>query len=172
MSSCANPGARHALAQVTCRGRRVATPPSRTVSMPNVDSEAGLSRLMELVSPLVGLIRQVGPVQRGAEQPRPPFIYHTTLAHFDYRVAPASERESAGTGATEGEAMGAAVGEALERYCAAHVDPHAIRQLPWSGVAAHGIAPPDCVLYSERQYAQRDFPYHRWESTEEVTWVS
>jgi ribosomal protein S12 methylthiotransferase accessory factor len=139
--------------------------------MPNVESGAGLARLMELVGPRVGLIRQVGPVQRGADHPRPPFIYHATLAHFDHRTAPASERESAGTGSTEAEAMGAAIGEALERYCAAHIDPQVTRQRSWSDMAVHAIAPPDCVLYSERQYARRDFPYHRWEPTAEVTWV-
>ena len=33
------------------------------------------------------------------------------------------------------------------------------------------MSPTECVLYSERQYASADWPYHRWNPEEEVTWL-
>jgi ribosomal protein S12 methylthiotransferase accessory factor len=138
--------------------------------MARPDATANLDRLMELVSPKVGVIRNVSRIQRGADQPNPPVIYQATVAHFDHRMAPARERQSAGKGVTDREAMAGAIGEALERYCAAHFNAQATRQLAWDAVKANAVSPPECVLYSERQYAQRGFPYHRWDPAETVTW--
>ena len=77
----------------------------------------------DLVSPRVGLIKQLRPQHRAVEEPEPPHLWTARLSNFDFRVAEASERMAAGKGWTEAEAKAAAVGEAVERYCANHVDP-------------------------------------------------
>lgn len=129
------------------------------------------ARLLELVSPKVGIIHTLSRITRGAEEPVPPFIYQATLSHFDYRNPNSSERVSAGKGISETEAVRSAIGEAVERYCASHVDNFATRMAAWADVESHAIAPPECVLYSQTQYARRDFLYHRWDPKDEVTWV-
>jgi ribosomal protein S12 methylthiotransferase accessory factor len=139
--------------------------------MTNADPASNLARLMELVSPRVGLIRSVGRVQRGADQPSPPIVCHATLSHYDHRNVPPRDRQAGGKGRTEAEAMAGAIGEAIERYCAAQPDARRLRRLAWRDVT-NGIAPPDCVLYSAAQYAQPDFGWHRHDPADEVTWVA
>src|ERR1044071_10423417 len=91
--------------------------------MTKANLDADTQRLLELVSPKVGLIRSLSHVARGADEPAPPIIYQATLAHFDYRKGQLSERINAGKGLTDGEAIRGAIGEAIEHYCASHVNP-------------------------------------------------
>src|SRR5437660_1149528 len=85
------------------------------------DVEPDVRRLLELVSPKVGVIRSLTKVARGVEEPNPPVMYQAVLSHFDYRMAPQVERSAAGKGRTDSEAIRAALGEAVEHYCASHV---------------------------------------------------
>src|SRR5881398_2335649 len=85
-------------------------------------AKAQLDRLMDLVSPRVGLIRSLVRVHRGAGEPTPPIVYQAMLLNFDLKAATTMERATAGKGVAEAEAMVAALGEAVERYCAAHPD--------------------------------------------------
>ena len=126
----------------------------------------------DLVSPRTGIIRSVSRVQRGAEEPSPPFIYQSDVSHFDFRAAKPQERASAGKGMTEEEAIRGAIGEAIERYCASHVDHSALITSPWQSISDHAVAPPEFVLYSASQYEAAKLPYHRWDPKDEVTWVS
>ncbi len=41
----------------------------------------------------------------------------------------------------------------------------------WEQLQSPAVSPPECVLYSDRQYASADWPYHRWNPEEEVTWL-
>jgi ribosomal protein S12 methylthiotransferase accessory factor len=127
--------------------------------------------LLELVSPKVGVIRSLSPVARGAEEPDPPAIYQAMLAHFDFRRAKSWERVAVGKALNERDAMLGAIGEAIEHYCASHFDVYATRRSPWTEVLPDALAPTECVLYSERQYARRDFPYRRWDPRDEVRWL-
>jgi ribosomal protein S12 methylthiotransferase accessory factor len=130
-----------------------------------------LQRLLDLVSPKVGVLRSLSKIVRGVEEPTPPIIYQATLSHFDYRTAPAEERAAAGKGLTEDQAMRAAIGEAIEHYCAAHINNEISRLASWAELGDRGISPPECVLYSETQYARKGFPYHRWNPEDKVTWT-
>jgi ribosomal protein S12 methylthiotransferase accessory factor len=128
-------------------------------------------RLRELVSPKVGLIREVVPQGRGADEPMPPYLYTATLSNFDFRVASKTDRIAAGKGMTREDAMASAIGEATERYCAYHWDPQRTYLAKWPGLPTRGISPQSCVLYSERQYASFDWPYARWTPDQEVAWI-
>jgi ribosomal protein S12 methylthiotransferase accessory factor len=128
--------------------------------------------LSELVSPKVGLIRDIAPQGRGADEPLPPYLYTATLSNFDFRVANKTERIAAGKGVTREEAIASAIGEATERYCAYHWDPQRTQIASWTNLKARGISPQSCVLYSERQYATFDWPYARWTPEQEVAWIT
>lgn len=129
-----------------------------------------LQRLLDLVSPRVGVIRSFSKVIRGVEEPTLPIMYQATLSNFDYRVAPPEERVAAGKGLTDEQAMRAAMGEAIEHYCAAQVDEQATRVAKWSDLDGGGISPPEFVLYSDAQYGRDGFSHHRWQADDEVTW--
>jgi len=129
-------------------------------------------RLAELVSPKVGLIREIAPQGRGADEPMPPYLYTATLSNFDFRVASKTDRMAAGKGITREDAIASAIGEATERYCAYHWDPQRTYLTKWRDLECRGINPQSCVLYSERQYATLDWPYARWTAEEDVAWIN
>jgi ribosomal protein S12 methylthiotransferase accessory factor len=129
-----------------------------------------IERLRELVSDKVGLIRNLAPQPRSALEPRPPHLYVAQLAHFDFRAAEAGERVGAGKGRTEEEAMSAAIGEAVERYCAFQFDPARCFVADWAAVRDAALSPAECVLYSEAQYAA-GIARPRWRESDPVTWV-
>jgi ribosomal protein S12 methylthiotransferase accessory factor len=135
------------------------------------NQEADVARLLELVSPKVGIIRNLSKFVRGVEEPCPPFIYQAILSHFDYRLAPHMERAAAGKGRTESDAIRGAIGEAIEHYCAAHFNPQTSFVASWEQLNGKALSPTDCVLYSESQYARRNFPYHRWSEQDQITWM-
>lgn len=139
-------------------------------------NEAALREIVgswaDLVSPRTGIIRTVSRVQRGAEEPSPPFIYQSDVSHFDFRMTRAQDRASAGKGVTEEAAIRGAIGEAIERYCASHVDPSATIISPWLPISDRAVAPTEFVLYSTNQYEERRIQYHRWDPKDEVTWVA
>ncbi|HXU35899.1 MAG TPA: YcaO-like family protein [Blastocatellia bacterium] len=132
--------------------------------------EADVQRLLDLVSPKVGVIRSLTKVVRGLEEPNPPIMYQATLSHFDYRMAPQVERSAAGKGSTDSEAIRAALGEAVEHYCASQVNKEITRLVSLEGLPK-AVAPPECVLYSDAQYARNEFPYHRWQPQDVLTWT-
>jgi len=126
----------------------------------------------DLVSAKVGLVTELSPQVRGAEEPVPPYLYTATLSHFDFRTVERQERLNAGKGRTEREAKLAALGEAVERYSAYHWDRGRTFLAKWADVRDAAIAPIECVLYADDQYARPDFPYRKWQADQEVTWIS
>jgi ribosomal protein S12 methylthiotransferase accessory factor len=128
-------------------------------------------RLGELVSPKVGLIREIAAQGRSADEPLPPYLYTATLSNFDFRVASKVDRIAAGKGITREEAIASAIGEATERYCAYHWDPQRTHLAKWPELSSRSINPQNCVLYSERQYKTLDWPYARWTPENELAWI-
>ena len=53
-----------------------------------------------------------------------------------------------------------------------HWDPRKTFLARWDQMQMPAVSPADCVLYSDRQYAITDWPYHRWAPGEEVTWLA
>jgi ribosomal protein S12 methylthiotransferase accessory factor len=130
-----------------------------------------VERLLDLVSSRVGVIRALNRVTRGVDEPSPPILYHALLSHYDFKKGKPLERASAGKGVTEEEAIGGAIGEAIERYCGHHPDLAAIRKARWGELNCEAVSPPECVLYSEMQYAREDFAYPRWTEQTETSWL-
>ena len=129
-------------------------------------------RLSELISPKVGLIREIAPQGRGADEPMPPYLYTATLSNFDFRVASKVERMAAGKGRTREEAIASAIGEATERYCAYHWDPLRTFVAKSGDIQSRCITPRECVLYSDRQYATFEWPHPRWTPEQDVAWIN
>lgn len=126
---------------------------------------------MELVSPRFGLIKHLARAVRRANEPTPPVIYYGEISHFDFRTPQTTERAVAGKGATEDEAIQGAIGEAVERYCGAHANARLFKRARWEEVKDRAISPNECVLYSERQYRTKDFPYLPWNPETEIDWI-
>ena len=128
-------------------------------------------RWMAFVSPKVGVIREIAPQGRGAEEPVPPYLYTATLSHFDFRTADKSERIAAGKGRTEPEAIASAIAEAIERYCAYQWDPARTFLAARDTLEVPSISPAECVLFAERQYMLPGWRTVRWREADAVTWM-
>ena len=125
--------------------------------------------LLELVSPRVGVIRELQRISKGRREPELPIVYRSVLAHFDYRNADQGDRLAAGKGTTAAQAIASAIGEALERYCAAHVNRQELVMARVSDLPGPAIEPADLVLYAEDQYAY--LPYARPDPDQAITWA-
>jgi ribosomal protein S12 methylthiotransferase accessory factor len=125
----------------------------------------------DIVNPRVGLVRSTQRLGRGSLEPTPPYIAQATLAHFDYRKASHAVRTGTGRGATEEEAMLTAIGEAMERYCAAQPPRSTFVRSSYEAVRTNAIPPADFGLYSQRQYEQREVVFPRWDPSLEISWV-
>ena len=128
-------------------------------------------KLAALISPKVGLIRQLDRPWRGVGEPNPPIVYHALLSHFDFREGKINERGAAGKGRTDIEAMTGAIGEAVERYCAYHVDTTLLTRARAQELAESVITPAECVLYSESQYSTPNFAWARWSPGQALAWI-
>jgi ribosomal protein S12 methylthiotransferase accessory factor len=126
----------------------------------------------DLVSPRVGVIRSVRPQPRGFDEPQPPYLYTAELSNFDFRTVERQERMGAGKGWTEDGARAAAIGEAVERYCAYHWDPQRTFVATLADVGMRAITPADCVLYAAEQYARPGWPYPAWREEQPITWIA
>jgi ribosomal protein S12 methylthiotransferase accessory factor len=118
-----------------------------------------IERLLELVSPRTGIVRNLERVVRGADEPMPPVLYAATISNYDFKRVPAIERGAAGKGLTASAAIGGAIGEAVERYCASHVDGLKMQRTSLRDAPTGALLPQDLGLYSKRQYARAGFPF-------------
>jgi ribosomal protein S12 methylthiotransferase accessory factor len=140
--------------------------------MPAEGLEQQIARLRELVSPRVGIIRDLVRTPRGDDEPVPPILYQATLSHFDFRSAFANQRGAAGKGLTELEAIGGAIGESIEHYCASHPPAEPAHRSKQSEVGPDAVRPAECVLYSRAQYAGPGFPYRPLSDDTEIDWLA
>jgi ribosomal protein S12 methylthiotransferase accessory factor len=145
---------------------------TRGDSRQTAGAETGnLEELRKLVSPRVGIIRSLDKVVRGMEQPNPPVLYQAALAHFDFIRSGPMERGASGKGETDAEAMASAIGEAVEHYCAYHMDPGQLRMARLRDLSETAISPFEFVLYSDAQYQREGFPCQK-PGDNELSWVS
>jgi ribosomal protein S12 methylthiotransferase accessory factor len=128
-------------------------------------------RLLDLVSPKVGVVRRLERVSRGVDEPSPPIIYRALLSNFDFKNVSIEERATAGKGVSDEDAIAGALGEAVERYCAYHPLFTSIVRAPLSDLKAAAITPSECVLYSEKQYSRPNFMYPAWTESRAIGWV-
>ncbi len=139
--------------------------------VPGLLAEPVVSRLHDLVSPKVGLIRSLAKQPRGPLEPVPPYLSIAMLAHFDFHNAPTAERLGAGKGRTAEDADAAAIGEAVERYCALQWDAARTFVAPLAELDGAVIRPDELVLYSAEQYGRAGFDFAPWTPDVPTTWI-
>jgi ribosomal protein S12 methylthiotransferase accessory factor len=132
---------------------------------------AQLSSLLDLISPRTGIIKSLNLRPRTADQPELPFVYDAELSHFDFRKRNATERGACGKGVREEDAMLGAIGEAIERYCAAHAAVGSAMRAPLAKCPGPAVSPREFVLYSETQYQRSDLGFVPWTPDSELLWI-
>ncbi len=127
-----------------------------------------------LVDPRSGLVRRLIRYTHPPELPAALVSFAADVADTR-RFAPwQADRVALGAAFShEEQARRSAIGEAVERYCGNAV-PSELRRASYNQLARSGVPaldPADLVLYSERQYQQRGFPFVRFSRDLPVRWV-
>ena len=65
-----------------------------------------------------------------------------------------------------------AVGESIERYCPAHFKYEDFVLAAYNDLDCEAVHPSDFALFSEKQYAEPDFPFSRLTASTPLRWVS
>lgn len=140
-------------------------------SMPN----PALRRLADIVEYLVdsrvGIIGSVREVRKEAGGPDF-FHYVAKSANTALLTGRKNFRVAGGAAATRDDAVGKAIGEAIERYCSAW---YVLDELPLTSYREASfkcVAPEKFALYSEEQYDKPGFPLARFTHDTTVRWTS
>ena len=157
---------RHRVLRVpTCPACGPAATPAREPEPPS-------DGLLELVSSRVGIVKRLEPLERDEREPEPPVIVIAELADFDL-AGDTRSRPTVGVGKGESveEATPGAIGEAVERYCACHIDHRALVRASAAELGEQAITPEDLILYSEEQYARGDTAYRPFDPQRPIHWM-
>jgi|LGVF01.1.fsa_nt_gb ribosomal protein S12 methylthiotransferase accessory factor len=133
-----------------------------------------LRRLLDISSYLiddrVGIVREV--VETPREAGAPDFFHFYGLAS---NTAAISRQDNfihtGGASIVREKAFAKAVGEAVERYCSAIFDHREFPLEPAESASFRCVNPAEFSLYSEEQYARRDFPWVPFTITTRIRWV-
>jgi ribosomal protein S12 methylthiotransferase accessory factor len=105
--------------------------------------------------PLTGIVQNCSEVVLEPDDPRV-FAFFAEATHttrFGTGEAPCN-RFGCAVGLTREWAVGATVGETVERYCGALYDTTALRRASYNELDEEAVAPEEFALFSERQYAE------------------
>jgi oxazoline/thiazoline synthase len=123
-----------------------------------VSPEATYERYRHLVSPITGVVTSLVPAAGLGDSPL--FVYvagHNFALKNDslYFLRDGLRTNSAGKGMTAAQARTSALCEAIERYSGVHRGDERRIRARCVDLGEQAIHPNDCMLYSERQYAER-----------------
>jgi ribosomal protein S12 methylthiotransferase accessory factor len=125
-----------------------------------------------LFSRKTGILKTVSLLLRGPSEPR----LHVAITEITdaFRYSPFSGGiSSTGVGLTFGYALNSAIGEAVEGYCSTFI-PDGLPFKTWKELNRTGceaLKPADCPLYSDAQYSQKNFPFHKFREDTPIRWV-
>lgn len=139
-----------------------------------VRTSSSLRRLLDIVDYLVddrvGVIRHVGEIPREAGAPDF-FHFHAQACDTSAFCHQKNFSNTGGASTNRGRAMAKAIGEAIERYCAAIFDKADFPLTSFTSAQFHCIPPHEFALYSSSQYSRSGFPYLLFEETTPVRWT-
>lgn len=137
---------------------------------PPVSLQEALERAQRLVSHRAGIIADVEFVELAPEEPQ---IYWARSHPADVSAFGNQKALNIGTGASAdpNRAIMKAVGESIERYCSAQYDENNFRFATYEELEVEAIHPQNFALFSEKQYAQVDFPFSPMTQRTPLGWV-
>jgi ribosomal protein S12 methylthiotransferase accessory factor len=134
------------------------------------DTQETLNRMGVLVDPLCGVVRSVMPNLAEQGDAR---IY--TFGAIGCQASPLSIEpqlvHAGGAATNEDQALVATIGEAVERYCSAYCDPDDLVYGSYQDFRDDAVHPAQFGLYSDRQYADPEFPFRRFTEQTRLSWT-
>jgi len=139
-----------------------------------IHTQSSLKRLIDiadyLVDDRVGIIKFLGEFPR--ESGAPDFYhYHAQACDTSAFVEQKNFGNAGGASIDREKGMAKAIGEAIERYCAAIFDPEECPLVSADSAPFRCIPPEDFALYSPQQYARTGFPYLPFTKFTKIRWT-
>ncbi|HEY0639726.1 MAG TPA: YcaO-like family protein [Pseudonocardiaceae bacterium] len=123
----------------------------------------------DLVDRRTGIVRELAELR--VDDDDPPFVHVLSTActteAFGYLP---NFGNNGGAGATPYTALAKAIGEAVERYCAAMYDPGDLPLVPYERLGEPATPPWSFALYLPEQYAVPGFPWEPFTARSPVAW--
>lgn len=123
-----------------------------------------------LVDERVGIVHCAGELPREAGAPDY-FHFYAKACNTQAFSSQNNFRDSGGASVDRGLAMAKAIGEAVERYCAAIYNPDALPLSSYNSALFRCVPPEDFALFNANQYADAGFPYSRFDRDTRVRWA-
>lgn len=124
-----------------------------------------------LVDERVGIIRNVIEIERDAGAPNL-FCFYARACNTKAFTDQANFANAAGASVDRHLAVAKAIGEAVERYCAAIYDQQDLPFYFFDRAPFDCVSPDKFALYSQKQYLQQDFPYRPFTKETKVRWTA
>ena len=138
------------------------------------DNYGSLQRLYDIVEFLVdervGILRYAGEMPREAGAPDF-FHFYAKACNTKAFTTQTNFSDSGGASANRGRAMAKAIGEAVERYCAAIYERKHLPLTSYHSAPFRCVPPDDFSLYSKTQYAEPHFPYQPFAHDSLIRWT-
>jgi oxazoline/thiazoline synthase len=122
-------------------------------------ADAVYDRYAHLVSPVTGIVSAVGASPWNSSSPLRSYAagHNSALANDSLQTAADNLRmHSAGKGRTDSQARTSALCEALERASGVYTGDEVMVRGTLAGLGDEAVDPRSCMLFSERQYRERD----------------
>src|SRR5438067_6011608 len=123
-----------------------------------------------LIDDRTGIVRNVTQVPREAGHPDF-FYFYAKACNAGAFTRQKNFADAGGASADRANAMAKAIGEAVERYCSAIYDREEFPFYSFESAPFQCIQPFGFALYSDKQYASRNFPFVPFEDSTPVRWA-
>lgn len=132
--------------------------------------EEVLSKGQRMVSEEVGIIKDIRRVRTSPLDPQSIHIYRARMSNNSVFSCVRSGEYYAGTGFSEDEALAAAFGEAVERYCASTYHPGSMTKASHDQVRHLSLNPAELLSFKDEQYPVKDSRLKALDSSDPIHW--
>ena len=100
------------------------------------------------------------------------FFFTTNMADTSmYKGYNKCHPDNGGAGLTREQAKAAAIGESIERYCSSVYNKEDLVFASYTELKPNAVPPSDWILFSDRQYAKKGFPFKPFTENTKIFWV-
>jgi ribosomal protein S12 methylthiotransferase accessory factor len=126
--------------------------------------------LLAPISPRTGIIQALVEIPFHHDDPSI-YAYGVLMADTSKYSPHQCSSRNGGAGLTRAQAIGAAIGESLERYCCNFYHPNSLRLGSFEEFSEQAVEPSEWILHSKGQYASEGFPYPEFNAETRIAWV-
>jgi ribosomal protein S12 methylthiotransferase accessory factor len=126
--------------------------------------------LIASVSPRTGILQALHEIPFHHDDPTI-YAYGSVMADTSRFSAHQCGSRNGGAGLSREQAIGAAIGESLERYCCNFYNRSSLPLGSFKDFSSDAVAPSEWILFSETQYSSEEFPWQEFAESTRIAWA-